>query len=67
MPIWGAALSLIEHPIHYLNVSYYHKSHRTLVSSLTRSGYFRPDIPMMLIYYDQNHTAVVNTRISVVK
>lgn len=64
MPLWGAALALVEHTVHFLNAPYYHLSHNVIIKDDSRTGYFRGDIPLMLIYAD-NQNSTLNTRISV--
>lgn len=64
MPLWGAALSLIEHTVRFLNVPYYHASHNVMIKENSRTGFFRADIPNMLVYAD-NQNSTLNTRISV--
>ncbi len=64
MPLWGAALSLVEHTVRFLNVPYYHASHNVIIKGTSRSGLFRADIPLMLVFPD-NQNSTLNTRISV--
>ncbi len=65
MPLWGAALSLVEHPVRFLPVPYYHASHNVIIKPNSRSGFFRTDIPLMLVWCDNMHNTNMNTRISV--
>jgi hypothetical protein len=71
MPLWGAVLALLNHSVHFIPLPYYHWSHKTVITSVARSGFFRKDIPLMLVYADHlNHSVpalfsrIVNKRAS---
>lgn len=56
MPLWGAALALINEPVRFLNVSYYHWSHKIVVWSKSTSGTTpRADIPWMDVWADSHY------------
>lgn len=60
LPLWGAVLSLLEHPVRFLPTAYYHGSHdMTIDSNLS--------FPNMIVYKvgtSDANSPVLNTRIS---
>ncbi len=64
MPLWGAALALIEHPVRFLALPYYHASHVVIIKTVSRSGFFRKDIPHMFVFSDAMSGPPMNTRIT---
>ena len=65
MPLWGAVLCLMDLPVRFIALSYYHWSHKTIISDKSKSGFFRKDIPNMLVYADHNNSDVINSRIAI--
>jgi len=56
MPLWGAVLGILDHPVHFTSLAYYHWSHKTIITSASKSGFFRKDIPNMLVFADHNNS-----------
>ena len=65
MPLWGAALSLIEQPVRFLNLPYKHESHDALITAESRSGTYHYEMPFLLVWADhQNSHHHINSRVT---
>ena len=65
MPLWGAVVGFLNHTVHFSKLSYYHWSHKTLMNNAAKSGRFRNDIPVMLVYADHNSShPTINARVT---
>ena len=66
VPLWGAALSLVEHKVHFLRLPYVHGSHDNIViDDNSKSGAVKYSTPLQLIVYADNLNTTLNTRITV--
>lgn len=63
MPIWGAALAVVEHDIAFMQLPYYHESHHLIIKTVSVSGFYRKDIPLMLVWPD-NINKTIGARIT---
>lgn len=52
MPVWGAALAIVEQQVEYLPLSYLHGSHNVVVDERVSSGVFLPVMPYILSFSD---------------
>jgi hypothetical protein len=69
LPLWGAALALVDHPVAFLKLPYYHGSHNYSFDSKSKSRNYGLELRSALVYADHIHTykdgKVMNTRIDV--